>query len=155
MCVRFARPLFVAALLLLLANAAQAQFLGHNFPGDAGLLAASQPDPGIYIAPLYIGYRGDTLRDKNGNAIAIDPERQGSLNVNAFGLGFWHVTGKTLFGGGPAEILPGLIGKNRGYGFGPEVTLPLATSKTLFGFLNVRTCGKPACATRSKATRSC
>ena len=290
MCVRFARSLWTAALLLLLASTAQAQFLGHNFGGDAGLLAASQPDPGIYIAPLYIGYRGDTLRDKNGNAIAIDPDRRGSLDVNAWALGFWHVTEKTLFGGnysyqiapawsdnkfeapilgltekvgmgfgdlyvqpinlgwhkeradysaaigiyaptgsyeagaddnlglgmwtlefvggatwyldesrswhfstlasyeihsekedsnvrvgdiltleggigksfmdgaasvglayyaqwkitdddfggGPAEILPGLIGKNRGYGFGPEVNLPLATSKNLFGFLSLR-----------------
>ena len=74
MCVHFARRLFTAALLLLLANTAQAQFLGHNFGGDSGLMAASQPDPGIYISPLYIGYRGDTLRDRNGEGVAIDPD---------------------------------------------------------------------------------
>ena len=276
-------------LFLILTNAAQAQFLGHNLPGDSGLLAASQPDPGMYVAALYYGYGGDTLRDKDGNAIAIDPGRSGSLDVNGYGIGFWHVTGKTLLGGnysymiapawtdnkfeapilgltekvdtgftdlyvqpinlgwhrdradynagisiyaptgsyeagaddnlglgmwtlelfggatyyfdqaktwhvstlaayeihsekegtdirvgdmltleggigksflegaasvglahyaqwkitdddfgGPIDILPGLIGKNRGFGFGPEITVPLATSKTLFGFLNVR-----------------
>jgi len=30
------------------------------------------------------------------------------------------------------------LGKHRVYGFGPEVTLPLATKQTLFGFLNLR-----------------
>lgn len=82
-----------------------AQFLGHNLPGDAGLLAASQPDPGIYIAPLYYGYRGDTIRDRNGDPIAVDPERQGSLDVNGYGVGFLHVTSKTLFGGQYAYMI--------------------------------------------------
>jgi hypothetical protein len=30
------------------------------------------------------------------------------------------------------------LGQHRVYGFGPELTLPLATKKTLFGFLNLR-----------------
>ena len=30
------------------------------------------------------------------------------------------------------------LGQHRVYGFGPELTLPLATRKTLFGFLNLR-----------------
>jgi len=30
------------------------------------------------------------------------------------------------------------LGKHRVYGFGPELTVPLATKKTLFGFLNLR-----------------
>jgi hypothetical protein len=30
------------------------------------------------------------------------------------------------------------LGKHRVYGFGPEVTLPLATKQTLWGFLNLR-----------------
>ena len=31
-----------------------------------------------------------------------------------------------------------VLGKHRVYGFGPELTVPLATQKTLFGFLDVR-----------------
>jgi hypothetical protein len=30
------------------------------------------------------------------------------------------------------------VGKNQVYGIGPELTLPLATSEKLYGFLNVR-----------------
>lgn len=69
-------------------------------PGDSGLQAASQPEAGIYIAPLYYGYRGVTIRDKNGNPITIDPDRHGSLDVNGYGIGILHITDKTLFGGG-------------------------------------------------------
>ena len=276
-------------LFLILPAGVYAQFLGHNYPGDTGVMSASQPDPGTYFAPLYIGYRGDTLRDKDGNAITIENDRRGSLDVNAYGIGIWWVsehkiwganyslmvapawtdnkfeapilgltekvdvgftdlyiqpinlgwhkdkadysagvgiyapTGRygataddnlgmgmwtlELFGGGTwyldeakswsfattasyefhskkedsdirvgqiltlegglgktymdgavvvglayyaqwkvtddkfpgdLELLPGLIGKNRGFGVGPEVTLPLATKKTLWGFLNLR-----------------
>jgi hypothetical protein len=38
------------------------------------------------------------------------------------------------------EGLPGILirGKNRVYGLGPEVTLPLAARQTLYGFVTVR-----------------
>ena len=86
-------------LFLILPAGVNAQFLGHNLPGDAGLMSASQPDPGTYFAPLYYGYRGDTLRDRNGDAIAYDPERLGSLDVNGYGIGIWWVSDKKLWGG--------------------------------------------------------
>jgi len=86
-------------LFLILPAGVHAQFLGHNLPGDAGLMSASQPDPGTYFAPLYYGYRGDTLRDRNGDAIAYDPERLGSLDVNGYGIGIWWVSDKKLWGG--------------------------------------------------------
>jgi len=78
--------------------AAQAQFLGHNFPGDAGVMSATQPEPGTYFAPLYIAYRGDTLRDRDGNAITIDNDRRGSLDVNAYGIGIWWVSEHKIWG---------------------------------------------------------
>jgi len=86
-------------IFLILPAGVYAQFLGHNLPGDAGLMSASQPDPGTYFAPLYYGYRGDTLRDRNGDAIAYDPERLGSLDVNGYGIGIWWVSEKKLWGG--------------------------------------------------------
>ena len=42
------------------------------------------------------------------------------------------------FGNEPPGLTGHLFGKHRVYGFGPELTVPLATQKTLFGFLDVR-----------------
>jgi len=91
----------VACLLvwLMVPLAAHAQFLGNNLGGDAGLMAATQPDPGTYFVPLYVAYRGDTLRDRDGNVIAYDPERLGSLDVSAYGIGIWWVSEKKVLGG--------------------------------------------------------
>jgi hypothetical protein len=50
---------------------------------------------------------------------------QWKISQDDFGLGFTPP-------GGP------ILGKHRVYGFGPEITLPLASRKTLFGFLNLR-----------------
>jgi hypothetical protein len=85
--------------LILAPSAARAQFLGHNLTGDFGLMSATQPDPGTYLSLLYYGYRGDTLRDRDGNAVAVDPERRGSLDANGYGLGIWHVTDRKILGG--------------------------------------------------------
>lgn len=85
-------------IFLILPAGVYAQFLGHNYPGDAGVMSASQPEPGTYFAPLYIGYRGDTLRDKDGNAITIENDRRGSLDVNAYGIGIWWVSEHKIWG---------------------------------------------------------
>ncbi len=78
---------------------AHAQFLGHNIPGDFGLTSGTQPDPGIYLSALYLGYTGDTLRDRNGNNLGISPSRDGDLDVNGYGLGLWWVSDFKIFGG--------------------------------------------------------
>ena len=85
--------------LILFSSLARAQLLGHNITGDFGLTSGSQPEPGTYLSALYWGYRGDTLRDRDGNSVGIDPERRGSLDVNGYGLGLWHVTDRKIFGG--------------------------------------------------------
>lgn len=46
--------------LLSLAPSAEAQFLGHNFPGDYGLQSGTQPPPGRYASLLAPFYRSDT-----------------------------------------------------------------------------------------------
>ncbi len=84
--------------LILFSGLARAQLLGHNITGDFGLTSGSQPEPGTYLSVLYFGYRGDALRDRDGNVVAIDPERRGSLDVNGYGFGLWHVTDRKIFG---------------------------------------------------------
>lgn len=68
-------------------------------------MSGTQPDPGTYLSALYYGYRGDTLSDRDGNVVAIDPERRGSLDANGYGLGIWHVTDRKIFGGNYSFML--------------------------------------------------
>lgn len=72
--------MFVPALFLPLGQA-HAQFMGHNFKGDFGLMSGSQPDPGFYLSGMYVRYDGDSL--------AIDPEEQGELDINASASIYW------------------------------------------------------------------
>jgi len=76
----------------------RAQFAGHNFRGDFGLQSGSQPDPGWYLAALYLRYDADTLRDRNGNSIGIDPLRRGTISANGYSVGIWGVTEIKLLG---------------------------------------------------------
>ena len=61
---------------------------------------------------------------------------EGALNIGAAYYAQWKLTEDDL---GELERPngPGL-GKHQVYGIGPELTLPLATKKTLYGFLNAR-----------------
>ena len=89
----------VAGLLtLFVAGGAEAQFLGHNIAGDFGVQSATQPDPGNYLSILYLGYDGDVIRGRNGDSIQF-PGGGGDLNVNGYGLGFWHVSEAKIWGG--------------------------------------------------------
>ena len=92
------RAIGLGLVLLLFAGAAQAQFLGAHTAGDFGVNAATQPDPGDYVSALYFGYDGDSIRDKNGNVIEY-PGGGGDLTVNAYALGWWHVSEAKLWGG--------------------------------------------------------
>ena len=61
----------------------------------------------------------------------------GALSVGVAYYAQWKLTNDDFgfdfsFPGGP------IIGKHRVYGFGPEITLPIASKKNLFGFLNIR-----------------
>lgn len=86
------------ALLCLGPSPSFAQFNGHNTRGDYGLQSASQPDPGLYLlAPLYVRYDTDTLKDSGGKPVL--PDERDSLGVNAFVLGLIYVSESRLFGG--------------------------------------------------------
>ena len=85
----------VVGALVLGACPAEAQFLGHNTPGDFGLQSGSQAPPGLYlIAPLYVRYDSDTLRNGLGNALPAETE----INVNAYVFGVTWVSNAKVLG---------------------------------------------------------
>jgi len=91
-----ARTYVVISLILIIAltaGPAYAGFAGHNTKGDFGLQSGSQPPPGFYlVAPMYYRYEGDSLKNRNGDSVRIDPEGSGSLTANAYVLGFIWVS---------------------------------------------------------------
>lgn len=84
--------------LLSLASPAYAQFAGNNTRGDYGLMSGSQPGPGFYFIPAYLGYDGDTIRNRAGDVVAIDPDRRGDLKANGFVIGAWYVSERKILG---------------------------------------------------------
>ena len=85
----------VCAALALCATQAQAQLLGHNTPGDFGLQSGSQAPPGIYlIAPLYVRYDADTLRNGLGNRLPTQSE----VAVNSYVFGVSWVSKTKVLG---------------------------------------------------------
>ena len=62
---------------------------------------------------------------------------EGAMNVGIAYYAQWKVSNDDF---GVDFTLPGgpLFGKHRVYGFGPDITIPLASKKKLYGFLNLR-----------------
>lgn len=88
-----------------------AGFSGHNTKGDFGLQSGSQLPPGWYlVAPMYYRYDGDSIKDRDGNDISIDPEGRGSLEVNAYVLGLIWVSEYKILGGNYSfQVYPGFM----------------------------------------------
>ena len=85
----------VCAALALCATQAQAQLLGHNTPGDYGLQSGSQAPPGIYlVAPLYVRYDADTVRNGLGNKSPAGTE----VGMNAYVFGATWVSNAKVLG---------------------------------------------------------
>jgi hypothetical protein len=86
----------------------RAQYNGHNSKGDFGLQSGSQLPPGFYlIAPMYWRYDADTIRNRDGDRVQLDPEGRGSMTVNAYVLGFaWVSEFKILGGNYSFQIFP-------------------------------------------------
>jgi len=79
----------ILVLTALVATPASAQLGGHNFRGDAGLSAGSQPPPGWYFILIYLSYDTDTLRDRNGD------QQHNCFVLHLFlPLGKWSITEK-------------------------------------------------------------
>jgi len=96
------------AIALALATPANAQLNGENLLGDTGVQNASQPAPGLYAAFLYYRYKTDTIRDANGNKIALDPAQPGSQAQNVPAPFVVYVTKKKILGGnyGVMAVVP-------------------------------------------------
>jgi hypothetical protein len=70
----FRLPIVIALLVIIGslagAQAAFAQYQGHNFKGDFGVNSGSQPGPGIYVALPYGQWNADAIKDADGNLFA-------------------------------------------------------------------------------------
>ena len=62
---------------------------------------------------------------------------QGNRRIQDSYYAQWKLTDDD-FGLDQQQLPNRQLGKHRVYGFGPELTLPLATNKTLYGFFNLR-----------------
>ena len=95
----------LGAAVALYAGQAQAQLGGHNAPGDFGLQSGSQAPPGLYVvAPLYMRYDSDSLRNGLGNRSPL----QTDVSVNAYLVGVsWVSNVKVLGANYSLQVFPG------------------------------------------------
>jgi hypothetical protein len=106
---RFDIILSLMAITILCAQSSFAGFAGHNTKGDFGLQSGSQLPPGFYlVAPMYYRYDADTLKDRDGNQISLDPQGRSSLEANAYVFGLIWVSEHKILGGNYSfQIYPG------------------------------------------------
>jgi hypothetical protein len=105
---------------LVAAAPAHAQLNGENLLGDMGVASGTQPQPGLYASFIYYRYRADSIRDAQGNPVAIDPTGEGSQTINAGVPLIYYVTPKKLFGANFAmmAVVPIANGSLEAPGFG-------------------------------------
>jgi hypothetical protein len=96
------------AVTLTVAAPAQAQFNGSHTLGDFGVQSGSQPAPGFYLAGFFYRYKTDTIRDRDGNRITLDPGAPGSLSIQAVAPIAWYVSKAKVLGAnyGIMAVLP-------------------------------------------------
>ncbi len=93
-----ATPLgFAIALALVFAATAEAQFLGHNLPGDFGLLSGSQAPPGRYVGTFVPYYRATTIQLEEGIEIGGGPGEE--IDIVAIAPFVSFVSEFTILGG--------------------------------------------------------
>jgi hypothetical protein len=96
----FLAAALLGAVTILNAGVAHAQLSGHNTKGDFGLQSGSQAPPGFYVvAPMYYRYDADSLKNRDGDTVRIDPEERGSLKANAYVFGLVWVSDYKILGG--------------------------------------------------------
>jgi len=101
--------LFVLALFVTFgAVQARAQLNGENLLGDMGVKSGSQAAPGFYASGLYYLYHTSTLRDRDGNQIAIDPNNPASQTIHAICPVVLYVTPLKVLGAsyGMMAVMP-------------------------------------------------
>jgi hypothetical protein len=97
--------------VLIAAAPAAAQLNTQHIKGSVGLKAGSQPPPHVYvIAPYIYVYQADSVRNRNGDEVAIDA----SITSVAYAGGVSVVTGRKLLGGSYGyQILAPVVANNR------------------------------------------
>jgi hypothetical protein len=87
---------------------AQAQLNGENLLGDMGVASGTQPAPGVYVSSIYYRYDTDTIKDPDGNPLALDSTGTASQTIQAGMPLLYYVTPKKLFGAnvGMLAVLP-------------------------------------------------
>ena len=66
----------------LVAVPASAQLNGENIAGDNGVKSGSQALPGTYVGFMYYRYGADTIRNKDGQTLAVDPANPASMALH-------------------------------------------------------------------------
>jgi hypothetical protein len=96
----FASSLVTGALVLFASLAAPApawaQYQGHNFKGDFGVNAGTQPMPGIYVLVPYGQWNADDIKDGDGNA--FPSTRFGGFDLRVIPITVVGVTPTKVFG---------------------------------------------------------
>ena len=88
-------------------QAALCQLSGHDFRGDWGMQAATQPPPGWSVSVVYFNYRTDSVNDRNGNAL---PSAGGSKTIRGVSPSVWWVSNKKVLGGNySVSVAPVLV----------------------------------------------
>ena len=89
------KKVLAALIVVLAATAGHAQLNGHNLRGDYGLMAGTQPPPGIWVGLLYPNIDVDKLRDRNGDERPGKPD----LDYHAIAPWLWWVSQTKILGG--------------------------------------------------------
>jgi hypothetical protein len=92
------RLFYVAALAVLVAVPARAQFNGGNVLGDNGVGAGTLPPPGWMVGALYYRYSTDTVVKADGSKVVFDPTQPGRVTMQAVAPTLVFVSRDKVFG---------------------------------------------------------
>jgi hypothetical protein len=95
----------LCGLALLFVSPAQAQLNGSHTLGDFGVKSGTQPSPGFYAGLFYYNYDTDTIKDADGNRVALAPGNPNSIEITAAAPLLWWVSNAKLFGANYGEMV--------------------------------------------------
>jgi len=98
----------LVAVALFAAAPAHAQFNGSHTLGDFGVQSASQPAPGLYVAGFFYDYDSETIKNRHGDRITLDPDARAGLGLHAYAPILWYVSKAKLLGAnyGAMAVVP-------------------------------------------------
>ena len=107
------------ALLTLAATPAQAQLNGENLLGDMGVKSGSQPGPGLYAGSVYYRYVADSIKNRDGKPLSLDPTGDAQQTIQAAVPMVIYVTKKKVLGAnfGMMAVMPFANGSLEAPGF--------------------------------------